>query len=512
MSSTKATPVDLTGRDRIAWNVITSWAGHVVFVISGFALPRAIDAFVGQTMLGVWDFAWSLVNYFKVAMIGAPSALNTYIARYRVEGNFDAMSRVVSSVQVFAAAVCILTTLAIAAIAALVPQILEDSLQQEVSTARWVIVALGLSLVFQFAFQPYRGTLAGLHRWDIHNGIDAAFFGGTLFLMIMMLRHGFDLVAIAAVYAVGTLLAEIGRMVAVFRLCPQLRVSPRLFDLEELKKTILFGAKTVLNALPPLVVSQTTFVLIAGMLGPNALAVFARPVALIRHISTFIDKFSYVLTPTAGSLGRDSGDEIRRFLLEAARYGLALSLPMVVVLMIFGDHIIALWMGPEYVHHGVIVALCIGFILPLSQTSVLRVLVGLDMHGRVALITLPLVLIAFAIGVGYLHLTGWSLLKAAIVLGVSLSVPGVVVPLQACSHLQIPLSRFLWHVLPTNLACAVLYGSAMWGIRTFLPASPIVQSAVALGVGFSLIAWLYWAFVLPASIKDKVLKRRRGRG
>ena len=52
----------LNGRDRLVSNVIWSWAGHLVFVISGFLMPRLIDSHIGQVSLGVWDFCWSIVT------------------------------------------------------------------------------------------------------------------------------------------------------------------------------------------------------------------------------------------------------------------------------------------------------------------------------------------------------------------------------------------------------------------------------------------------------------------
>ena len=53
---------DLTGRDRLVSNVLFSWGGNFVFIIAGFIMPRMIDRRLGQELLGIWDFAWSLVN------------------------------------------------------------------------------------------------------------------------------------------------------------------------------------------------------------------------------------------------------------------------------------------------------------------------------------------------------------------------------------------------------------------------------------------------------------------
>src|SRR5579872_4246669 len=89
---------DLTGRDRFVWNVLASWAGHFVFIIAGFIMPRQIDRHVGQVGLGVWDFGWTAVNYFSLAQIGVGVSVNRYVARYRAARDNEGLGRLISSV------------------------------------------------------------------------------------------------------------------------------------------------------------------------------------------------------------------------------------------------------------------------------------------------------------------------------------------------------------------------------------------------------------------------------
>src|ERR1700694_3507173 len=89
---------DLSGRDRLVWNVIASWAGHFVFIVAGFIMPRQIDRHIGQVGLGVWDFGWTAVNYFFLAQIGVGVSVNRYVARYRSARDNEGLGRMISSV------------------------------------------------------------------------------------------------------------------------------------------------------------------------------------------------------------------------------------------------------------------------------------------------------------------------------------------------------------------------------------------------------------------------------
>ena len=91
------TGADLTGRDRLVSNVIFSWVGHSVLSVAGFIMPRMIDRHLGQQMLGVWDFGWSLVSYFFMIEAGISGAVSRYVAKYRTVGDVAAVNRIVSS-------------------------------------------------------------------------------------------------------------------------------------------------------------------------------------------------------------------------------------------------------------------------------------------------------------------------------------------------------------------------------------------------------------------------------
>src|SRR5438876_10171005 len=88
---------DLTGRDRLVSNVLFSWGGQFVFIATGFVMPRIIDVKLGQEVLGVWDFAWSLVAYFQFIEAGITCSVNRYVGRYWAIQDIPSINRVVSS-------------------------------------------------------------------------------------------------------------------------------------------------------------------------------------------------------------------------------------------------------------------------------------------------------------------------------------------------------------------------------------------------------------------------------
>src|ERR1700743_3497518 len=107
---------DFTGRANLVSNVLFTWGGQMVFFVAGFIMPRMIDRKLGQEVLGVWDFSWSLVTYFRFVDMGVTASVNRYVARHWGRQDIEGINRVVSSATfalLIAAAVIFIGTLGV---------------------------------------------------------------------------------------------------------------------------------------------------------------------------------------------------------------------------------------------------------------------------------------------------------------------------------------------------------------------------------------------------------------
>ena len=142
-----AAPKDLTGQDRITWNIFVSWAGQIVFIAFGFILPRLISDSLGQVSLGIWDFAWSIVSYMSLAMLGVGSSVNRYVASYRAAGNSVKLNAIMSSVLVIQLIIATVVVFATYGVHTAIPIWFSDRLGNQVSDAQYVSVLLGIGVL-----------------------------------------------------------------------------------------------------------------------------------------------------------------------------------------------------------------------------------------------------------------------------------------------------------------------------------------------------------------------------
>jgi len=506
------TPVavkDSTGRDRMAWNVLATWGAHLVFIIAGFLMPRLIDRRLGQVSLGVWDFGWSMVSYFALAQVGVGSSVNRYVARFRAMGDVEGLRRTVSSVNVIQMASTALALTLTVLLTWLLPTFFGERLGLETSTARWTILLLGSSVAVQLAFNAFGGVLTGCHRWDIHNGVTSGAYAIIVCGMISALALGGGLRELSAVYLMGTLAGEVVRMLLAYRVCPELRVHPRLATWADIRMLLVFGGKTVVDNLARLLLTQANAILVATHLGPGALAVYARPGALVRHTDTLTNKFSMLLSPAASSLqSTDRLDELRHLFIQATRFAAFIAMPVTVFLALMGDFILHVWMGPRYASGTLMAVIAVGNFLPLTQRPSHHVLIGLNRHGRVGWASFAVAWVGVAaavIALGPLH---GGLVAAALSLVIPYSVGnGLFVMVYACRSVGVPLTRYVRLVFLPPLAWAVPLSASLLAVRFVFGHSPALALAVGLAVSVALLTPVYWYSVLPLSVRRKILRK-----
>lgn len=490
---------DLSGRDRMFFNVLTSWGGYIIIVIIGFIIPRMIDRKIGQFSLGIWDFCWSLVNYLSYAGLGIGSSVNRYVAKYRAGQDTNSLCKAISSVICVQLALSALVGIGAITLAWIVPYYFSDRLGPEMNNARWVIACLGLSLAAGMAFDPFHGVITGCHRWDLHSGLNVLLRIIEFVGMFAVLLLGMGLRALGIVCLCAVLVAEIIRLLVAYRVCPELSIRFSYASWEEIKKMVFFGWKTVIATISPLILVQTASIFIVAFLGPAMLAVFSRPISLVRHVETFINRFSFIVTPTAGALQeKGQSAELRQVFFESVRFGVATVLPITLFFVFFGDIILRIWMGTKYSYGLVMAILAVGYFLPISQSAVLRILVGMNLHGRIGFYSFLVCIGAFLLGIAVVNVFGWTLINAALLIAVPLSLGnGIVVPVYACRQFGITFAEYMHHVFLTPVLCSLGLVFVSMASRAVFSENLYLSLGFGLVAGGLLITLLYWRFLLP---------------
>ena len=500
---------DLTGKRRLGWNIAVAWLGQVVVVVSGFVIPRLIDRQLDQAALGIWDFGWSTVTYFRFFGLGLGGGLNRYVAYYRAKKAHDELTRAVSStafLQLVVAAVTVLTAFLVGHASHL---IFRGSSADLAFSARWLITLLGAGLAVRMLCWPARGVLTGHHRWATSSATTAC--GDILLLVLMMLSlyNGGGLIALGLSFLGTSIFTETLRTYFARRVYGDRFLVWSAVDRRMLKKMVLFGIKTNVGSLPVLLVVQTVSLILASVSGPAALAIYTRPLSLTRHAQAIVVKFADILTSTtAGLHGLAREAEIREFFITGTRSAFAITLPLLLIVAVYGDVMVRVWMGDGYVDPLLAPLLAAGMLLPYANAAGMRILIGLNAHGRIAILSITASSIMMIIGVAIAFAVGWSPRTAAVVCGVSLTAgPGIIVPLGACRRLKVGIIDYLKRVFALPIACNLVFAAIIAIPRLHTARPSVAESLLAILVGGAVLAALYWFRLLQRETKQYLLSR-----
>ena len=501
---------DLTGQDRFAWNLLVSWASHLVLIFSGFVMPRLVDDRVGQDLLGIWDFGWSFVSYLSLVGLGMGACFNRYIAKHRAEGDFDSLNKVANSavfVQIIFSSVTALCTISFYF---LLPIYFSDVLHQNIQMAQWVVLFLGLSVSVRMIAGSASGLLTGYHRWDTHNALHAGDSILSLILMIIALYFtDLSVAGMAFGYLFSTIIFETLRFVCVSRVCKEFKFNLRVANFATCKEMLIFGIKSMLSNIPPIILLQTISIMLVSTIGPAALAVFARPMALTKQVKTFMTKFTLMLTPTTGSMqGTGDMNAIRSLFVTTTTLSFAFTLPSLGFLFIYGDVILRYWMGSEYALSSLVMILAFGQLLPMGQDTSLRILMGMNQHGRISLIAFVSVFLFFGIGLFFSGITNWELTTAALLFVIPMNIVyGFIVPIYTCRELKLSWFRYIQKCFIMPVIYILPFLTLLFWSRQAFNSNDLNLALFAFLLAGIVTVTIYFIYLVPKEMQQKAFSK-----
>jgi O-antigen/teichoic acid export membrane protein len=497
---------DVSGRQHLVRNVLVSWLSQLVFIAAGFIMPRLIDHQLGQEMLGLWDFGWTIVAYFSLVQMGVVGSINRYVATHQATGDIAGVNRCASSIFLVLIAMAALLVLLSLGTAFALPHLLDKHLRPFENQLAWVVVGLGLATAVQTVSAVYGGVLTGCHQWGVHNGIYAGGHLLTVLGMMGVLLTGGGLRGLAVVQLLGELLPAAARLYFAYRVCPGLSLSPRHADAKTARSMMHFGGKSFVPHIADLLLNQTVNVLIVAAMGPAALALFARPRSLVLQTRSLIFKMSAVLVPSVSSL-QALGDhqKIQDLVIKATRYACCLTLPVTVTLITMGSPVLVAWMGPDYKNGIVLALLAFGYTTYIVQAPTIGILGGMNLHGRPAimhLIACAISALAVAVALMIFHLDlAW--VAAAVCAPLAL-LNAIYVPIYVCRRLNLSGREYFWKALVEPVLYMIPGTAVLLLARWLLWTKPLVALPVGVAVATLITVPIYWQWVLPETLKKKV--------
>lgn len=346
----------MTVKQTIARNTAFNAAGRLWDAIIGLVLVAYIVHTLGADGYGLWSVVAAFTGYVALLDVGFGSGYAKYVAEYAAKGQREKISEVVTTGLLFYMGFGILFVGLLWPLAGLgidaLARVYADSdgswsdpaRQEEIRfLAQWSIVLFAVGN----CVAPFTAVQSGLQRMGITNAIGFAISIVKVIATIYYLENGHGVRGLLYTQAWVMGIFLIVTATAAFRLCPELRISPRHISREMISRLFQFGWRTQVSRLSNLIMFQTDILVIAFLLNDLRLAgLYQIGVELANKMRQVPAVMWSALVPAVSDLdARHDTDRVQRLYLRSTKYVAIIVLPTAAFLGGSAALAIPVWQG-----------------------------------------------------------------------------------------------------------------------------------------------------------------------
>jgi O-antigen/teichoic acid export membrane protein len=337
----------LTRGSLLARNTVWNLVGQVAPMGGAlFAIPLLIRH-IGMDRFGILTIAWMVVGYFSFFDLGLGRAMTNLISQHLGSRRQDELPAIVWTSNGIMAVLGVIGAIALAAISPLLTHSvlkISSDLQQETLHSLFL---LSIAVPLVISTSGFRGILEAQQKFGALNIVRIPLGVATFLFPVAVLPFTNSLTALvgAIVFARGIfLIACIG---LALREMPALRQG-FAFDKALLRPLFAFGGwMTVSNIISPMMVYMDRF-LIGSILSLAAVAYYATPYEVATKLLIVPGAFVGVMFPAFSAAM--AADPFRGAMMyrRAAKYVGMFLFPVSLVVILFGQDFLQIWLGHEF--------------------------------------------------------------------------------------------------------------------------------------------------------------------
>jgi O-antigen/teichoic acid export membrane protein len=491
----KPEPMRKYEKTQILKNVGSSWSALVTNVLVGIFLSPLILHRLGDAAYGIWVLIFSVTGYYGLFDLGIRSSIIRYVSKYTATGENEKLARFVNT-SLFAYTV-------IGAVSMTLTVVLSSNVESLFrippgmhTQSHILLLLVGASVSLGFPLGVFGGMLEGLQRFYILNWTS---IGSTLLraaLIVHFLNRGYGLITVALITVALPVLSSIVRAVVVFRLRP-VPLGLRYIDKDSFRQMATYGGTTFLVIVAGQLRFRTDELVLGRMMSTVAITYFSIGARIVDYSQEFVSSMAQVFVPMASqSEAKGELDRLRKVYIAGNRACALLILPITVILILLGKHVIRIWVGARYVPHSypVLVVLIIPYTLMLMQAASGRVLFGIGKHQSLAKVTLIEGIANLILSIALVPPLGvvGDALGTAIPLGCTFL---LFMPRHLKRQLGVPVGSFVRQAYLLPLLLNLPLVGVVWLANRFFTPRNLIQLVIEIGAAFLIygvgVLWAY---------------------
>lgn len=332
----------------IVRNTISNYVRTMVAMGVGLLTFRLIYQTLTREEFGFWALLWSVFGYGILLDFGFGFAAQKQVAQMSVKGEWDALSRVLSTTLVFYSGVALLLGLGVLLGSYTIIGWFGVSPENTESFRHLLIIFfIGIGLAFPMGIFPE--ILRGQQRIRLANYIITTVLLLRLLLTWIAIHHHWGFMALMLISLGASLLPDFIAMPLAMRRMPKVRLSPRLFSLSCVRQTASFSLFAYLTTATNLVLMKSDQLVLGTTLGVAAVALYQAGAKVAEVFRDFTKQMQDTISPAAAHL-HASGDHhsLRDLLVRSTRGAMLIATPLYLLCAFYLHELLTLLTGDAH--------------------------------------------------------------------------------------------------------------------------------------------------------------------
>ncbi len=406
---------------------------------------------VGFTQFGIWAVFSAIAAIFLLLDLGLTASFLKFISQYYAQKDFDRLNAVINSGFIFN--VAWYGPILLVAFALRRPLYSLLNLGPGVYGDTDLIFAGILLVVFvTMASSSYSAVIKSIQRLEFFSTICTIAILLKTTLIIFLLTKGLELKGLLLGELFFVSFVNIASIYYGTRCLPSMRISLRLFRLQELKEMIHYGVKVQVSQAATLVHRQADKLLLSNLLNPGSVAFYqvAQQIAsLLRLVTSFVLP---VVLPAASELTAQSDREgLIKLCTKGLRYVSLISFSLAGYTWACSNQIIVFWLGSTEFDESITALKWLIVVFAITPLTGFLVTVGRGIGVVEYEMRSSLLLIVVQLPLNFFLISSYGVVGAAVGVSVAIlvSTSYFVIQFQKATHiLEVPeISRFSFKLL-----------------------------------------------------------------
>jgi O-antigen/teichoic acid export membrane protein len=332
----------------VARNVSTRYLAIGVDALIGLMLLPFNITHLGPTAYGLWMLTASMTTYFSVLDLGFGGSIVKFVAHYRAKRDVRGLNEIASTLFGIFAITGTVAYLVFVVIAFNIGHILNITPDQQ-STARTLMLVIGVYVSLGFPFSIFGGIINGFQRFDLNNVVGIASSLIVAVVNVVMLMSGYTLEQLVIVTTTIRVMTYFVYRLNAYHIFPALSIRPSLFLWSRVRELTSFSVYISIIDWSNKLNYSIDAIVIGAYMSTAAVTLWTVPQRLAEMLQRLTNQLNGVLLPVVvDSDSAERSGRLRAIFIQGTRLSLASVVPVAAALMMLARPLIHAWVGPRF--------------------------------------------------------------------------------------------------------------------------------------------------------------------